>query len=64
MDKLGLDAFSISTQTYPRKLDYIIFSVLGSIALSVYKFGFDVRILQSPQFGILRVKSHKKFVQE
>ena len=51
MDKLGLEAFPISTQTYPRKLDYIIFSVLGSIAQSVYKFGFDVRILQSPQFG-------------
>ena len=51
MAKLGLEAFPVSTQTYPRKLDYLVLSALASIAQSTYKFGFDMRIMQSPGFG-------------
>lgn len=53
MSELGLDAFDVSTQVYPRKIDYLILIVLSSIAQSLYKFAFDVRILQSSPFGEL-----------
>jgi adenylosuccinate lyase len=53
MGALGLDYFPVSTQTYPRKVDYIILSCLASIAASCHKFGLDLRVLQSPTFGEL-----------
>ena len=53
MSGLGLGYFDVSTQTYPRKLDYLILSALASIAASCAKFGLDVRVLQSPTFGEL-----------
>lgn len=53
MEKLGLKSFHISTQTYPRKMDFIVMSVLASIAQSAHKFGLDLRLLQSPAFGEL-----------
>ena len=46
--KMGFDAYyAVSGQTYTRKLDYNITSVLSMIAQSGYKFGNDIRILQS-----------------
>jgi len=48
-----LSAFPVSTQTYPRKLDYQVLCLLAGIAQSVYKFSFDLRLLQSPPFGEL-----------
>ena len=53
MSGLGLGYFDVATQTYPRKLDYLILSALASIAASCAKFGLDVRVLQSPTFGEL-----------
>ena len=53
MKKLGIEAHPISGQTYPRKIDLAILSLLASIAQSVHKFCLDVRILQSPPFGEL-----------
>jgi adenylosuccinate lyase len=53
MGKLGLDAALITGQTTPRKMDYFITTVLSSIAQSLYKFAFDLRVLQSPNFGEL-----------
>ena len=53
MEKLNLDSFTVSSQTYPRKVDFIILSTLSSIAQSAHKFAFDIRILQSPNFGEL-----------
>lgn len=53
MSKLGLEAFGVSTQTYPRKVDYVILSCLASIAQSCHKFGLDLRVMQSPAFGEL-----------
>ncbi|HEY3340558.1 MAG TPA: adenylosuccinate lyase [Anaerolineae bacterium] len=49
--KLGLEAFSVATQTYTRKQDWLALNVLAGIAQSLYKFAFDLRILQSPPIG-------------
>ncbi len=51
MGKLGIDPILIAGQTTPRKLDFLISSVLSSIAQSLYKFAFDLRVMQSPGFG-------------
>lgn len=53
MEKLGLKSALITGQTTPRKMDYFITVVLSSIAQSLYKFAFDLRVLQSPNFGEL-----------
>jgi adenylosuccinate lyase len=51
MRSLELDAFPIATQTYTRRQDLVVVNALASIASSVYKFAFDVRLLQSPPVG-------------
>ena len=43
----------MSTQVYPRKQDYQILCALAGLGGSLYKFAFDLRILQSPAFGEL-----------
>jgi adenylosuccinate lyase len=53
MSGIGLGYFDVATQTYPRKLDYLILSALSSVAASCAKFGLDLRVLQSPAFGEL-----------
>jgi adenylosuccinate lyase len=53
MAGIGLGYFDLATQTYPRKLDYLILTALASVASSCAKFGLDVRVLQSPAFGEL-----------
>lgn len=53
LSELGIKAFDVTSQVYPRKLDFFILSLLASIASSLYKFAFDLRILQSAQFGEL-----------
>lgn len=48
IEKMGFSkAFAVSGQTYTRKLDYNITSVLSMIAQSGYKFSNDIRILQN-----------------
>lgn len=48
VSKLGYDkSYAVTGQTYPRKFDYNVLSVLSQIAQSAYKFGNDLRILQS-----------------
>lgn len=51
LQKLGIDAVSVSSQVYPRKFDFLVLSVLSSISSSAAKFAGDLRILQSPGFG-------------
>jgi adenylosuccinate lyase len=51
LDRFGLRARDISTQTYPRKLDYLLLSGLAGLGASLSKFAADVRILSSPEFG-------------
>jgi adenylosuccinate lyase len=53
-DRLGLPFYAIATQVYPRKQDYQVMSVIAGLGASLYKFAFDLRILQSPLFGELR----------
>jgi adenylosuccinate lyase len=53
-DVLGafdLEARDVSTQTYPRKLDYLLLSALAGLGASLSKFAADVRVLSSPGFG-------------
>lgn len=46
--KMGyLNAYGVTGQTYPRKFDYNVLSVLSQIAQSAYKFANDIRLLQS-----------------
>jgi adenylosuccinate lyase len=51
MSRLDLPAFEIATQTYPRRQDWDVLNVLAGLAMTVYKFAFDLRLLQSPPFG-------------
>ena len=51
MDELGIGAFPVATQTYPRKQDYEAVAALAGLGQSLYKLAFDVRLLQSPVFG-------------
>jgi len=51
LDRFGLTAREISTQTYPRKLDFMLLSALAGIGASLSKFAADIRILSSPEFG-------------
>ena len=53
MDYLGLSAFDVSTQTYPRKQDYRVLCALAQVSQTLAKMAFDFRILQSPLFGEL-----------
>lgn len=46
--KLGYSkVYGVTGQTYPRKFDYSVLSVLSEIAQSGYRFANDVRLLQS-----------------
>lgn len=51
MAQLKLDPFPISTQTYPRKQDLFVLQALASIAQSLHKFAFDLRVLHSSPIG-------------
>lgn len=53
-EKMGFEScYMVSGQTYSRKLDYNVLSVLSEIAQSAYKFSGDMRLLQ-----------HKKELEE
>lgn len=51
MARLELSAFTVTTQTYPRKQDWLVLNSLAGIASSLHKMMFDLRLLQSPPFG-------------
>ncbi len=51
LERLGLEAFEITNQTSPRKIEVWLGNLLASIAQSLYKFAFDLRIMQSANFG-------------
>ncbi len=47
-EKMGYsDVYAVSGQTYSRKVDSMMLSVLGGIAQSAHKFSNDIRLLQS-----------------
>lgn len=46
--KMGLEnSYGVTGQTYPRKFDFNVLSVLSMIAQSAYKFAGDLRVLQN-----------------
>jgi adenylosuccinate lyase len=51
MATLGLEAFPVATQTYPRKQDWLVLNALAGLGGSLYKFAFDLRILQAQPYG-------------
>jgi len=51
MARLDLEAFPVATQTYPRKQDWLVLNALAGLAGSLYKFAFDLRVLQAQPFG-------------
>lgn len=51
MARLGLDAFPVATQVYARKQDWLVLNALAGLAQTLYKFAFDLRLLQSPPLG-------------
>lgn len=51
MAEIGLQAFEVTHQTYPRRQDLKIIEALSSIAMTAYRFAFDLRLLQSPTIG-------------
>ena len=51
LEQFDLRARDVSTQTYTRKLDYLLLSALAGVGASLSKFAADVRILSTPGFG-------------
>lgn len=51
MEELEVEAFEVVNQTAPRKIEIWVANLLSSIAQSLNKFAFDLRIMQSPGFG-------------
>jgi adenylosuccinate lyase len=49
--KLDLRFFSVASQVYPRKQDFVVVSALAGLGASLYKLAFDLRLLQSPPIG-------------
>ncbi|MEZ0395022.1 MAG: adenylosuccinate lyase [Anaerolineales bacterium] len=52
-DKLDLPFYPVAGQVYPRRQDFEILSALAALGASLYKFAFDLRLLQSPPLGEL-----------
>jgi adenylosuccinate lyase len=52
-EKLDLPFYPVTSQVYPRKQDYEVISALAGLGASLYKFAFDLRLLQSPSMGEL-----------
>lgn len=51
MAQIGLPSYEVTHQTYPRRQDWDVLNGLAGIAMTAYKFAFDVRLLQSPPIG-------------
>jgi adenylosuccinate lyase len=51
MTRLGLTPVPVASQTYPRAQDWRLLTGLGALAASLYKFAFDLRLLQSAGWG-------------
>jgi adenylosuccinate lyase len=51
MQALSLLPFEITHQTYPRRQDWDVLNALAGLAMTAYKFAFDLRLLQSPPLG-------------
>lgn len=53
MDELGIKAYPVTNQTYPRKLTANVIGVLADIGVSAKKLGMNMRLYQSSLFDEL-----------
>ncbi len=51
MADLKLDAWDVANQTYPRRQDWAVLTMLSGIGSTVYRFALDLRLLQNPTIG-------------
>lgn len=51
MGALGIEAFPVATQVYPRIVDYVQLASLGALAAAAHKFALDLRLLSAPFIG-------------
>ncbi|MBN1486342.1 MAG: adenylosuccinate lyase [Anaerolineae bacterium] len=51
MAELGLPAWPVANQTYPRRQDWVVLSALSGLGSTLYRFAMDLRVLQSPPIG-------------
>lgn len=51
MARLGIEAFPLTAQTTPRRQDWVLLTALAGLAGTLYRFAFDLRLLQSPPIG-------------
>lgn len=51
MAELGLSAWPVANQTYPRRQDWAVLAGLSGMGSTLYRFAFDLRILQNPAIG-------------
>jgi len=51
MARLGIDAFPVAGQVAPRAQERRLLDGLAGLAGTLYRFAFDVRLLQSPSIG-------------
>jgi adenylosuccinate lyase len=51
MARIDLEAAPLAAQTYPRRADWALLSALAGLAGTIYRFAFDLRVLQSPPIG-------------
>lgn len=51
MAELGLPAWAVANQTYPRRQDWAVLTALAGLGSTLYRFALDLRVLQSPPIG-------------
>ncbi len=51
MAELDLPAWPVANQTYPRRQDWAVLTALSGLGSTLYRFAFDLRILQNPAIG-------------
>lgn len=51
MAELDLPAWPVANQTYPRRQDWAVLTALSGIGSTLYRFAFDLRVLQTPAIG-------------
>ncbi len=51
MAELGLEAWPVTHQTYPRRQEWAVLTALAGVAATLYRFAFDLRLLQMPLLG-------------
>ncbi len=51
MAELDLPAWPVANQTYPRRQEIAVLNALAMLGSTLYRFAFDLRILQSPPIG-------------